>query len=111
MKTQNITCLSLGTNQGNKLENLQNAIHLIADKIGSVSKISSVYKTASWGFNSDDFYNICIQVSTHHPPKKLMQILLNIEAELGRTRKENTGYTDRNIDLDVLLYNDEILFS
>lgn len=111
MKTQNITYLSLGTNQGNKLENLQNAIHLIADKIGSVSKISSVYKTASWGFNSDDFYNICIQVSTHHPPKKLMQILLNIEAELGRTRKENTGYTDRNIDLDVLLYNDEILFS
>ena len=111
MKIQNITYLSLGTNQGDKAENLQNAIYLIATKVGLVLKISSVYKTASWGFKSDDFYNICIQVSTHHPPKKLMQILLNIETELGRTRKENTGYSDRNIDIDILLYNDEILFS
>jgi len=111
LKIQNITYLSLGTNQGDKAENLQNAIYLIATKVGLVLKISSVYKTASWGFKSDDFYNICIQVSTHHPPKKLMQILLNIETELGRTRKENTGYTDRNIDIDILLYNDEILFS
>ena len=111
MKIQNITYLSLGTNQGDKAENLQNAIYLIATKVGLVLKISSVYKTASWGFESDDFYNICIQVSTHHPPKKLMQILLNIETELGRTRKENTGYSDRNIDIDILLYNDEILFS
>jgi len=54
----------LGSNQGNKLENLQQAIDLIAEKIGSVMRISSVYKTASWGFKSDDFLNICIQIST-----------------------------------------------
>lgn len=111
MKIQRITYLSLGTNQGNKLENLQKAIDLIADKIGAVLKISSVYKTASWGFDSDDFYNICIKVTTYHPPEKLMQILLNIESDLGRERNTTTGYADRNIDIDILLFDDEIIFS
>ena len=66
MKNLQTTYLSLGTNQGNKLENLQNAINLIADKVGSILKISSVYKTASWGFNSADFCNICIKTTTNH---------------------------------------------
>ena len=78
MNIQRTTYLSLGTNQGNKLENLQNAIDLIADKVGSILKVSSVYKTASWGFDSDDFFNICIKVTTIHPPEKLMQLLLHI---------------------------------
>ena len=47
MNIQRTTYLSLGTNQGNKLENLQNAIDLIADKVGSILKVSSVYETAS----------------------------------------------------------------
>lgn len=111
MKIQRITYLSLGTNQANKLENLQNAIDLIADKAGAIIKISSVYKTASWGFDSDDFYNICVQVSTYHPPEKLMQILLNIETDLGRKRKKSSEYLDRNIDIDILLFDDEIIFS
>ncbi|WP_053973402.1 2-amino-4-hydroxy-6-hydroxymethyldihydropteridine diphosphokinase [Polaribacter dokdonensis] len=111
MKIQRITYLSLGTNQGNKLENLQNAIDLIADKVGAVLSISSIYKTASWGFDSNDFYNICIKVTTYHPPEKLMQILLNIESELGRKRKNVAGYADRNIDIDILLFDDEIIFS
>jgi 2-amino-4-hydroxy-6-hydroxymethyldihydropteridine diphosphokinase len=111
MKIQRITYLSLGTNQGNKLENLQNAINLIADKVGAVLSISSVYKTASWGFDSNDFYNICIKVTTYHPPEKLMQILLNIESDLGRERKNAAGYADRNIDIDMLLFDDEIIFS
>ena len=50
MKIQRITYLSLGTNQGNKLENLQKAVDLIDDKIGGIQKISSVYQTPSWGF-------------------------------------------------------------
>lgn len=111
MKIQRITYLSLGTNQGNKLENLQNAINLIADKIGAILKISSVYKTASWGFDSNDFYNICLKVTMYHPPEKLMQILLNIESDLGRKRNNSTGYSDRNIDIDILLFDDEIIFS
>ena len=111
MKIQRITYLSLGTNQGNKLENLQNAINLIADKAGAIQKISSVYKTASWGFESNDFYNICIKVTTYHAPERLMSILLKIENELGRRREDLSGYTDRNIDIDILLFDDEIIFS
>ncbi|MEN8880290.1 MAG: 2-amino-4-hydroxy-6-hydroxymethyldihydropteridine diphosphokinase [Polaribacter sp.] len=111
MKIQRITYLSLGTNQGNKKENLQRAIDLIADKVGAVLGISSIYKTASWGFDSNDFYNICIKVTTYHPPEKLMQILLNIESDLGRERKDTAGYADRNIDIDMLLFDDEIIFS
>jgi 2-amino-4-hydroxy-6-hydroxymethyldihydropteridine diphosphokinase len=111
MKIQRITYLSLGTNQGNKIDNLQNAINLIADKVGAIQKISSVYKTASWGFDSDDFFNACLKVTTYHSPEKLMSILLNIESELGRERKETSEYIDRNIDIDILLFDDEIIFS
>ena len=111
MKIQRITYLSLGTNQGNRLNHLQKAIELIADKAGAVLSISSIYNTTSWGFDSNDFYNICLKISTYHPPEKLMQILLDIENTLGRERNNSDGYADRNIDIDILLFDDEIIFS
>lgn len=111
MKIQRITYLSLGTNQGNKLENLQSAIQEIAEEIGSILKIAPVYKTASWGFESEHFYNTCIKVSTYLPPEELMARLLHIESNLGRIRKKKDGYADRLIDLDILLFDDEIIFS
>ncbi|WP_375240968.1 2-amino-4-hydroxy-6-hydroxymethyldihydropteridine diphosphokinase [Polaribacter sp.] len=111
MKIQRITYLSLGTNQGNKLENLQKAINLIGDKIGAIQKISSIYKTASWGFEGNDFYNVCIKVSTYLPPDTLLKDVLSIEQELGRERKSTENYENRNIDIDVLLFEDEIIFS
>jgi 2-amino-4-hydroxy-6-hydroxymethyldihydropteridine diphosphokinase len=111
MKTQQITYLSLGTNQGNKLENLQNALYLIDDEVGTIQKISSIYKTASWGFDSEDFYNICIKVVTDLPPEVLLSSLLSIEKELGRKRSNKEGYQDRNIDIDILLFEDEIILS
>ncbi len=111
MKIQRITYLSLGSNQGNKLENLQNAINLIADRVGAVQKIASIYKTASWGYDGEDFYNTCIRVSTYHQPDVLMQKLLAIETELGRVRNSEKDYADRTIDIDILLFDDEIIFS
>ena len=87
MKIQRITYISIGTNQGDKLANIQQAINLIADKIGAVLKVASVYETASWGFDSNNFYNTCIKVSTYLPPEQLILRLLSIEKELGRTRK------------------------
>ncbi len=111
MKIQRITYLSLGTNQGNRLENLQNAVHLIADKIGSILKIASVYKTEAVGFDGDEFYNTVIKVSTYLPPETLMQTLLFIENELGRKRSKSNNYENRNIDIDILLFDDEIIFS
>jgi len=111
MRTQRITYLSLGTNQGNKIDNLQNAIDLIDDDIGGVQKISSIYKTASWGFKGDPFYNLCIKVSTYQQPEILLKTLLDIENKLGRIRSSEKGYQNRKIDIDVLLFDDEIIFS
>jgi deoxyguanosine kinase len=111
MKIQRITYLSLGTNQGNKLENLQNALHLIDDKVGAIQKISSIYKTASWGFNGEDFNNICIKVATYQSPETVLSTILSIEKELGRKRTNQEGYQNRNIDIDILLFEDEIILS
>ena len=111
MKIQRITYLSLGSNKGNKLDNLQKAIHLIADRIGAVQKIASVYRTGSWGYEGEDFYNTCIQVSTYLQPDTLLDKLLTIEEDLGRIRGASEGYSDRIIDLDILLFDDEIIFS
>ena len=111
MKIQRLTYLSLGSNQGRKLKNLQEAIYEIAESIGAIHKISSVYKTDSWGFKGDDFYNICIAVSTYLPPEELLKNILNIETKLGRKREQNNKYTNRKIDIDILLFDDEIVFS
>ena len=111
MKIQRLTYLSLGSNQGRKLNNLQEAIYEIAESIGAIHKISSVYKTDSWGFKGDDFYNICIAVSTYLPPEELLKNILNIETKLGRKRDQNNKYTNRKIDIDILLFDDEIVFS
>jgi len=111
MQILRTTYLSLGSNQGNKLENLQKSIDLIAQNIGAVSKISSVYKTAAWGFESDDFYNICIEISTNLNPENLLKSIHKIELSLGRNRTSEKGYKARTIDIDVLLFDNEIIFS
>ena len=111
MKIQRITYLSLGTNQGNKLENLQKAIDSIDDNVGGIQKISSVYQTPSWGFDGKNFFNICIKVSTYQQPEVLLSSLLEIEQELGRLRSSEKGYQNRKIDIDILLFDDEIIFS
>ncbi len=111
MKIVRTTYLSLGSNQGDKLQNLQDAINLIGVKVGAVEKISSIYKTASWGFEGEDFYNICAKVSTNLNPDTLLKNLHSIEQKLGRKRSEAKEYTSRNIDLDILLFDDEIIFA
>jgi len=111
MKTHHITYLSLGTNQGNKLKNLQIAIDLIADNIGVIYKIASVYKTASWGFEGNDFYNTVIKVATTLQPETVLSKALKIEKKLGRVRNNSKNYSNRIIDIDILLFDDEIIFS
>ena len=105
------TYLSLGSNLGNKLENLQQATDLIAEKIGAVVRISSVYKTESWGFKSDDFLNCCIQISTGLNPENLLKSIHEIEILLGRKSTSETGYKARIIDIDVLLFDTEVILS
>lgn len=111
MKIQRLTYLSLGSNQGDKLKTLQKTIHDIAESIGAIQNISSVYKTSSWGYEGEDFYNICIGVSTYLQPENLLKKLLGIENKYGRERKKTNGYSDRKIDIDILLFDNEIIFS
>jgi 2-amino-4-hydroxy-6-hydroxymethyldihydropteridine diphosphokinase len=111
MQILRTTYLSLGSNQGDKLQKLQDAVDLIAERIGGISKISSVYKTASWGFKSDDFYNICLESSTSLNPEDLLKIIHEIEQFLGREKKSKKGYKARTIDIDILLFDNEIIFS
>jgi 2-amino-4-hydroxy-6-hydroxymethyldihydropteridine diphosphokinase len=111
MKIQRLTYLSLGSNQGEKLKNLQKAIYEIAETVGAIQKISSIYKTSSWGYKGEDFYNISISVSTYLQPESLLEKLLTIESNLGRERNNLHEYTDRKIDIDILLFDDEIIFS
>ena len=105
------TYLSLGSNRGNKLENLQKAINLITESVGQVTKISSIYKTSSWGFDSDDFLNCCIITSTALNPEDLLSEIHKIEIKLGRHRNSEEGYQARTIDIDILLFDNEIIFS
>ena len=111
MKIQRLTYLSLGSNQGDKLKTLQKTINDIAESIGAIQNISSVYKTSSWGYEGEDFYNICIGVSTYLQPENLLKKLLGIENKYGRQRKKTNGYSDRKIDIDILLFDNEIIFS
>ncbi|MFK5957999.1 MAG: 2-amino-4-hydroxy-6-hydroxymethyldihydropteridine diphosphokinase [Lutibacter sp.] len=111
MQIVRTTYLSLGSNLGNKFKNLQQAVDIIALEIGTIAKISSIYKTAAWGFESDDFYNICVQVSTSLNPENLLDAIRKTEISLGRKRTSEKKYKARIIDIDVLLFDNEIIFS
>lgn len=102
--------LSIGSNLGDRLANLQTAVQLLNEKGGHVSSCSSVYETPAWGFKSEDFYNICLGIDTQLSPDELLNCMLSIETTLGRTRDPNAeNYAARSIDLDILFYEDLII--
>jgi 2-amino-4-hydroxy-6-hydroxymethyldihydropteridine diphosphokinase len=101
--------LGLGTNMGNRAENLSKAVECIEFEIGRVLKTSSVYETEPWGFHSEEqFLNMVVKVETKLGPAELLTKILSIEAFLGRKRKEKQ-YVSRIIDIDILLYEDQII--
>lgn len=110
MKIVRTTYLSLGSNLGDRLKNLQTAVDLINISVGHIKKVSSVYKTRAWGFEGGDFFNICLEVTSSQSPEKMIKTVLGIEQEMGRDRNTNEGYNDRLIDIDILLFDDEVIF-
>ena len=111
MKIVRSTFLSLGSNIGNRLANLQEAVFQISDRIGQVLAVSSVFRSASWGYQGNEYYNICLEVSTSLNPEILLEKILAIEQTLGRTRNQEPAYADRLIDIDILLFDVEIIFN
>jgi len=101
--------LSLGSNLGDRAHNLQRALFMLQEKTGDIKRISNVYETASWGFKSDDFLNICIELQTILSPESLLDAILKIEIALGRKRSNSNGYKARSIDIDILYYGFEIV--
>ena len=101
--------LSLGSNLGDKIKNLQSAINLIDTNIGDVLSISNVYQTKPEGFKGDDFFNCCICIVTNLNPNFLLDKILEIELIEGRIRSSSNGYESRLIDIDILLYEDRVI--
>jgi len=101
--------ISLGSNQGDKFKNLQDAINLIFTKIGKVVIISKVYKSPALGFDGDEFLNICICIETELNPRKLLKELVSIEKSLGRVRTKKKVYESRIIDLDIIFFEGEVI--
>ena len=100
--------LGLGTNLGDKAWNLQEAIRLIGERVGTVVRQSSFIETAPWGFESENsFLNAAICCETEKTPREVLLLTQQIERNMGRTQKSvSVGYADRPIDIDILLYDD-----
>ncbi len=99
--------LLLGSNQGNRVQYLDQAI-LALSSIGTVSNQSARYETEAWGLTDQPaFLNQAICLITDLPPFSLLDAILTIEKELGRERKQRYG--PRTIDIDILLFENEVL--
>ena len=103
--------LGLGTNLGDKENNLRLAVQNIEVRIGKVISLSAFYATAPWGFSSENgFLNAAVCVETSLTPLEILSITQAIEHEMGRTHKSVNGvYSDRLIDIDMLLYGNIVL--
>lgn len=106
------TFLSLGSNTGDRIRNLNNAVKLIERECGYIEAVSSFYETSPWGFseNSAPFINAALAVRTELSPHDLLERCLAIEKKMGRARSTKfCGYTSRPIDIDILFFGDIII--
>lgn len=103
--------LSLGSNKGDRLANIQQAVTLlgISDKI-SIVKTSSFYETQPWGNESQPwFVNAAAAIDCDMIPMELLKYCQTIEQKLGRTRIPGQKWQPRTIDIDILMYDDKIV--
>jgi len=103
--------ISIGSNLGNRLQNLQEAIFLLGTEVGKITSISKVYESTSWGFDSSDFLNACLVLETYLTPLASLGKILAIEKSMGRERLQRGGYESRIIDIDILYFDVEIIQS
>jgi len=103
-----IVYLSIGSNIEPKRENIINAIKLIRE-IAEVKEVSSLYETEPWGTmkNQDNFYNIILKCETNFEPEIFIKFLKEIEKKIGRV--EGMKWGPREIDIDIILYEDRII--
>ena len=105
---QHTLYLGLGSNLGDKQQNIAMAVEKIAELIGHVECQSALHITEPWGFQSDNmFVNAAVKCVTILSPHEVLEKTKDIEWQMGRTTKSVDGtYKDRIIDIDILLYDD-----
>jgi len=102
--------IALGSNLGDKRKNIEIAIEKIKEKGIKILKVSSIIETEPYGYkDQDSFLNAVCLVETSLDPFSLLRVLLNIEEEMGRKRIFKWG--PRNIDLDIIFYDDLVIES
>ena len=99
--------LGIGTNLGDKEDNLRFALENREEQIGKIISCSVPYASEAWGFESkNSFLNIVVSIETQLAPFDLLDVTQKIEKLMGREKKSVDGvYSDRIIDIDILLYD------
>lgn len=98
--------IALGSNVGDTLANLREAVDLLEQGGCEIQRISSLYITEPWGYaDQDDFLNGAVLITTNKDPQALLALTQSIEGEMGRKKLFLNG--PRNIDLDILVYEGE----
>lgn len=106
--TYNTTYLLLGSNEGDRMGWLQQAVKALSRDCGIIDRTSSVYQTAAWGITDQPaFLNMVVQLSTLLQPLQLLAAINDIENQLGRQRSLKWG--QRTLDIDILLYNYDLI--
>ena len=102
-----VVYLGIGTNLGDKEDNLRFALENIEEQIGKIISCSVPYASEAWGFESkNSFLNIVVSIETQLAPFDLLDVTQKIEKSMGREKKSVDGvYSDRIIDIDILLYD------
>ena len=101
----------LGSNLGDRLQNLRNALNMLAT-LGKIEAVSNVYQTPPWGgVPQPDYLNACVKITPHKDftPLELLQTVKAFEVELGRVPSVRWG--ERLIDIDILLIDDMVYHS
>jgi 2-amino-4-hydroxy-6-hydroxymethyldihydropteridine diphosphokinase len=100
-----VAFLSLGSNLGDRIANLQFAIRALGALVGTrIEAVSDLYETKPWGVSDQpDFLNLCLKLETDLSPYALLDALLQIERAAGRERRERWGA--RTLDMDILTYD------
>ncbi len=111
MEVENDILLSLGSNLGNREQNIKLAISKIETEIGKVQKVATNLENEAQGFESQtQFLNTVVQIKTTISPMVLLEKIKKIELDLGRKPKKNNGYESRCIDIDIILF-DNLVFN
>ena len=113
LNLHNTVFLSLGSNQGERILNIEKALSKITDKAGEIYLKSPIYENPPLGFESEmNFYNLCIGIKTKFAPEDLLFILQQIELEVGRNKKTiDKQYSSRIIDIDIIFFNNIVFNS